>query len=377
MKNKFLILLLLIFFLNVNVVAISSDKNSNQNLIDEFLETAKEYSNEIFPELENGEILENIIKGDVFKSETIIERILGLFTKEIKSVISIALKIIAVSVICSLLKNIQLHNDNNVGEIAFYICYLFVVTLVITSYSDISTLCVETMNKLNGFMNTIIPLFLSLMVVNGNFVSVNLMQPVLILMINIVNTLIVDIVIPIIFISMIINIISSISNSIEVSKLPSILQKTSVWTVNFILGILIGVLSLEGTLAANVDGFTAKTTKTVVSTVIPVVGKALSDATDSIIGAVSITKNTLGIVGVIAIVGIICVPVIKILIMMIIFNISSALIEPLVDKRMAKCISDTADSIKIIFGLMTTVSILFIMAITLMIKVGNFTLMYK
>ena len=377
MKYKFLILLLLIFFINTNVVAISSTKNSNQDLIDEFLETAKEYSNEIFPELENGQVLERIIKGDAFESETIIERILGLFTKEIKSVISIAVKIIAVSTICSLLKNIQVHNNNNVGEVAFYICYLFVVTLVITSYSDISTLCVETMNKLNGFMNIIIPLFLSLMVVNGNIASVSLMQPVLILMINLVNTLIVNIVIPIIFISMVINIISSISNSIEVSKLPSILQKTSVWTVNFILGILIGILSLEGSLTANVDGFAAKTAKTVVSTVIPVVGKALSDATDSIIGAASITKNALGIVGIIAIVGIVCIPIIKSLIMMIIFNISSALIEPLVDKRMSKCVSDTADSIKIIFGLMTTVSILFIIAITLMIKVGNFTLMYK
>ena len=200
MKYKFLILLLLIFFINTNVVAISSTKNSNQDLIDEFLETAKEYSNEIFPELENGQVLERIIKGDAFESETIIERILGLFTKEIKSVSSIAVKIIAVSIICSLLKNIQVHNNNNVGEVAFYICYLFVVTLVITSYSDISTLCVETMNKLNGFMNIIIPLFLSLMVVNGNIASVSLMQPVLILMINLVNTLIVNIEIPIIFI---------------------------------------------------------------------------------------------------------------------------------------------------------------------------------
>lgn len=377
MKYKFLILLLLIFFINTNAVAFSSSKTSNQNVIDEFLEAAKEYSSEIFPELENGEVLENIIKGNSFSSETIIERIFGLFTREIKALISIALKIIAVSVICSLLKNIQVHNNNNVGEIAFYICYLFVVTLVISSYSEISGICVETMNKLNGFMNTIVPLFLSLMVINGNIVSVNLMQPILLLMINIINTLIVNIIIPIIFISLIINIISGISNNIEVSKLPSILQKSSVWTVNFILGILIGILSLEGTLAANVDGFTAKTTKTVVSTFIPVVGKALSDATDSIIGAAAITKNALGIVGVIAIVGIVCIPIIKTLIMMIIFNISSALIEPLVDKRMAKCVSEASESIKIIFGLMTTVSILFIISITLMIKVGNFTLMYK
>ena len=83
MKYKFLILFILILFINAKVVATSNSKNLNQNLIDEFLETAKEYSNEIFPELENGEVLEKIIKGDAFKTENIIERILGLFTKEI------------------------------------------------------------------------------------------------------------------------------------------------------------------------------------------------------------------------------------------------------------------------------------------------------
>ena len=375
MKNKiFKFLICLIFVLVIDMPVIAVEKNSN---ITKFLDISKEYSSEVFPELENENILDVLIEGNAFEKESITERILNIFTSEIKSAISIAVKIISVSVLCSLLKNIQVHTKTNVGEVAFYICYLFVVTLSITSYADISNLCVKTMTKLTNFMNLTTPLFLSLMIANGNILSVKFIQPMMIIIINLVNALIVKLIIPIIFISMIINVIGNISDNIEVSKLPSILQKSSAWTVNFILGILIGILSLEGTLAANVDGFTAKTAKTVVSTAIPVVGKALSDATDSIIGAASITKNALGIIGVIAIIGIVCVPIIKALIMTFVFNISSALIEPIVDKRMSKCVGETAESIKIIFGLMVTVSILFIFTITLMLKISNFTLMYK
>lgn len=369
---KFLICLIIFLFVDSSVFGIENDSTIN-----EFLDTAKEYSKEIFPELENKNILDALVKGDAFEEGKITERIINIFAKEIKNVIAITFKIISVSVICSVLKNIQVHNKSSVGEVAFYICYLFVVTLAINSYSDIAKLCVEAMTKLTNFMNIITPLFLTLMITNGNILSVKFIQPVLIVIINLVNSLIIKVIIPIIFISMIVNIIGNISNNVEVSKLPSVLQKSSVWAVNFILGILIGVLSIEGTLAANVDGFAVKTTKTVVSTVIPVVGKALSDATDSVIGAASITKNALGIVGVIAIIGIVCVPIIKALIMTFMFNMSSALIEPIVDKRMSKCVSETAESIKIIFGLMVTVSILFIIAITLMIKISNFTLMYK
>ncbi len=377
MKYKIIAFLIIIIFLNSNVSATNNFKQSGTSVIDDFVDTAKEYSTELFPELEEKDVLQSIIDGKTFETQNIFKKVLGIFTNEIKSAISISFKIIAVSLLCSVLKNIQVHNKNNVGEIAFYICYLFVVTLVINSYSNISTICTSSMNKVTKFMNTIVPLFFSLMIANGNIVSVNLMQPILIIMINIVNTLIVNVIIPIVFISLILNIISNISNEIEVSKLPTILQKTSVWTVNFVLGILIGILSIEGTLAANVDGFTAKTAKTLVSTVIPVVGKALSDASDSIIGAASITKNAMGVLGIIAIVGIVILPIIKALTMMMIFNISSALIEPLVDKRMSKCVADTSESIKIIVGLLSTVSILFVISITLIIKVGNFTLMYK
>lgn len=373
-KSIAIIILLFLFQINSEVYALEIGEDID---VDDFLSSAKEYASEVFPEIKTEDVLEKIINGSLFEDENLVQKILGIFTKEIKTSLSLVLKIISVSILCSLLKNIQSHNESSVGEVAFYICYLFVVTLVINSYVEIATLCSDTMTKLNDFMNILTPLILSLLVANGSIASVTIMQPVLILMTSLTNTLITKIILPIIFISMVINIIGNISENIDVSKLPSILQKTSVWTVNFILGIFIGILSLEGTLAANVDGLTAKTAKTVVSTVIPVVGKALSDATDSIIGAASITKNALGIVGVIAIVGIVCVPIIKALVMMFIYNISAALVEPLVDKRMSKCIADAGNAIKIIFALMSTVSILFIISITLMIKVGNFTIMYR
>lgn len=376
MKLKSIVIIILLFLFQITSESYAIEVSEEVD-IDGFLNSAKEYAGEVFPELENENILEMIISGGLFENENLIQRILSVFTKEIKTSISLVLKIISVSILCSLLKSIQAHNESSVSEVAFYICYLFVVTLVINSYIEIAMLCSDTMTKLNDFMNILTPLILTLLVANGSIASVTIMQPVLILMTNITNTLITKIILPIIFISMVINIIGNISDNIDVSKLPSILQKTSVWTVNFILGIFIGILSLEGTLSANVDGLTAKTAKTVVSTVIPVVGKALSDATDSIIGAASITKNALGIVGVIAIVGIVCIPIIKAFVMMFIYNISAALIEPLVDKRMTKCIADAGNAIKIIFALMSTVSILFIISITLMIKVGNFTMMYR
>ncbi len=56
------------------------------------------------------------------------------------------------------------------------------------------------------------------------------------------------------------------------------------------------VVSLEGTLSSSIDGITAKTGKAVVSSAIPVVGKILGDAVDTVLGCGLILKNAVGII---------------------------------------------------------------------------------
>ena len=56
------------------------------------------------------------------------------------------------------------------------------------------------------------------------------------------------------------------------------------------------MLSIEGTLTSSVDGITAKTTKAVVTSAIPVVGKILGETVDAVLGSANILKNAVGFV---------------------------------------------------------------------------------
>ena len=137
--------------------------------------------------------------------------------------------------------------------------------------------------------------------------------------------------------------------------------------------IFASVLSLEGSLAANVDGVTAKTAKSVVSNAIPVVGKLLGDTVDSVMGGLSITKNAVGTIGVMVIIAMTIVPLVRTLILMFTFNLAAAIIEPIADGRIVKCMSAIGDSVKILFAILATTTFLFVIAITLMIRMTNFS----
>ncbi len=342
--------------------------------IDTFLNETKQYTADFFPNLNSQNIVDELINGGNIDSKSLLNKVVDIFIGKIKENAKIIFSIIAVSILCSILKNVQSTFGGNVSEIAFYVCYLFIIILIITSYTDVISVCRDTITKLNNFMNMLIPLVLGLLVTNGNIVSVSILQPVLLVMTSIINVVISNVILPIIFVSTMMNLIGNISENIKISKIPKLLQKTCLWCLEFILIIFIGVLSIEGTLGANVDGVTAKAAKSIVSTVIPVVGKALSDATDSILGATMITRNAVGIIGMIAIISIVLNPLISVLIMMITYNVAAALIEPIVDSRISQCMSGMGDSIKIVFALMATVCMLFIISTTIMIKIGNFSI---
>jgi stage III sporulation protein AE len=110
---------------------------------------------------------------------------------------------------------------------------------------------------------------------------------------------------------------------------------------------------------------------------VPVVGKILGDAVDSVLGGSVILKNAVGLLGIIVILGIALTPIIKAAILMIIFNVAAVIIEPISDSRITKCMSGVGDSIKILFGIMVTVTFLFIISITLVVKMSNFSIMYR
>ncbi len=275
------------------------------------------------------------------------------------------------------MKNLQNSYGGTVSEIAFYVCYMLIILLIVTSFTNITNICIQTIKKLNNFMGLIIPTIITLLVTMGNISTATVMQPVILAMISIISTLISNLIIPVILISTILNLISNISSKVNVEKISTFFKKSVMYILEFIMIIFVGILSIEGSLSANVDGVTAKVAKSVISNSVPVVGKLIGDAADSVIGAVGITKNAIGIIGIIVIIVITIIPIIKAFVLMMLFNLSSAICESIADNRISKCMSLTADSIKTIFGIMIMTVFLFAIAITLMIKVSNFSLVYR
>jgi stage III sporulation protein AE len=126
-----------------------------------------------------------------------------------------------------------------------------------------------------------------------------------------------------------------------------------------------------------VDGVTSKTAKFAISTFIPVVGKTLSDAADTVIGCTLLIKNAAGIAAMIGVIMICAVPLLKILALAALYKCAGALLEPISEKRVTNCINDVAGSMIHVFAISVSVAFMFLISVTALISASNISAMIR
>ena len=376
------IILFFIFFLTTKVNA----ENLTTKMIQEekenfgitsFIQETKKYSDDFFADINISEVLNSAITGKV-DNKSILNKILNIFGKEmvssLKYIISILVIVLIHSVIRAFADNLQ---TSNISKNIYFVQYILIITLVMSNFSNLLLNIKETITNLVGFMNSLVPLLITLMIYTGNIATSSLLEPIIMFIITFISNLIIDLIIPVVSIIAALIIISKISDKVQIGRIAKFMKSSIIWFLGIALTIFVGVISLEGTLASSVDGITAKTAKAAVSSMIPVVGKILGDSVDSVLGCGLVLKNALGVVGVIIVIGICAMPIIKLSILTIVYNITSAIIEPLADKKIVKLLEELGDVFKLLLGIMCSVSVLFIVGITLVIKISNSGMMYR
>ncbi len=225
-------------------------------------------------------------------------------------------------VIHSILKSISesLENDN-ISRLIFYVQYILIVTIVMSNFSQIITMIKTSTTNMVGFINILIPLLTTLMVFTGNLTTTSMLQPVIMFSVNFIGNMIHSVILPVVLVASSLSIVSKISDRVQIDRISKMFKSGITWFLGITLTIFVAVVSLEGTLSSSVDGITAKTTKAVVSPAIPIVGKILGDAVDSVLGCGIILKNAVGIVGVVVILGICIGPILKLVLAMITYKI--------------------------------------------------------
>lgn len=376
----FLVIVLCIMFPTQSTYASNEQTIQEQQEefgIHDFLKSAEQYKGEFFEDIDIDEILNHAIKGEI-NNETLGKKIIHLLGSEMVTSLKAIGSILVILVIHSVLKAISESLENtNIAKLIYYAQYVLIITIILASFSDIVKLVQDTTTNLVGFMNMLVPLLITLMMSTGSFATSGVIEPIILFMINFIGNVIQDILLPFVMIFTALVILSKLSDQIKVDKLSKFFHSGIVWFLGIMLTVFVGVISLEGTLSSSVDGITAKTTKAVVSSAIPVVGKILGDAVDTVLGCGVILKNAVGLVGVIIILGICMVPIIKLAMLTLAYKLLAGITQPIADEKITSLLEQIGDIFKIFLAILSSISFLIIIGTALVLKISNSGMMYR
>ena len=345
--------------------------------ISSFIKEAQKYTQNTFKDIDVNELFTSAITGKI-DNDTIIKSIVSLVGKEVLNCATVLGSILVIIIIHSILKSISEGLENkNVAQITYYVQYILIVTLIMANFSDILQMVKTSIQNLVGFMNSLVPLLITLMLTTGNFASAGILEPIILFIITFIGNFITTILLPFVLISTALAIISKVSSRIQVDKLSKFFNSTVVWTLGVVLTLFVGIISVEGSLSSTVDGITAKTTKAAVSNFIPVVGKILGDAVDTVMGCSNILKNAVGIVGVVVVIAICVGPIIKLAILMGLYYLAGAVCQPIADEKIVKLLEEMGNTFKMLLAIMCSVAVMLIVGTTLVLKITNSGLMYR
>ena len=167
MKKKILILFILILIFGT-IPSYATEEIINSQIeelnISSFIKEGESYTKDIFPDINLTEFLNSTIKGEI-DNKNIFYGIFSLFGEEILDSISLLASILVIIIIHSILKNFtdNLNNKDGIGQIAYYIEYILIVTLIMANFSSIINMIKESISNLVGFINCLIPILLALM----------------------------------------------------------------------------------------------------------------------------------------------------------------------------------------------------------------------
>lgn len=346
--------------------------------INQFISNINHELNEDIPMLSPQTIKDIASNGLAYDWQKLTQSLLARLFKELAANIHLMGKLLFLAVLCALLQNLQNSFESSaISVLAYGICFVFLTVIALTAFYNALGIVRQTVQTMIGFMEALLPLLISLLAGMGAITSAALFTPLMLFVINTVSVIVRDIVLPLLFLTGVLECVNYLSDKYRLNNLASVFKQTSMIILGLTMVIFIGIISIQGVTGSVADGLTLRTAKFATATFIPVVGKMFADTVELVMGASLLLKNAVGVFGVLVIILLCILPVIKLISLILIIKVAGALIEPMGDEKMAKCLDGIGNNLLLVFGALLTVALMLFLAITMIIGAGSMALMLR
>lgn len=257
--------------------------------------------------------------------------------------------------------------NKSTSEAAFFACFTLMSAAAIKCFSVAMGYGTDVITAMSDFITKLSPVLMIMLATSGNVVSASAFQPVMSGAVYVVSVVIDKCLVPLIAFSSVLAVAGNISDKVQLSGFCRVVKSISKWLMAAIITIFTGISAIYGFSSPALDAVSGKAVKFAVGSLVPVVGTFLSDTLETVVSGTRLMKNSVGTAGIIVTCVICVIPVLKIGVIQLMLKLTSAIAEPLTDKRISSMMWEVSESVTTVFAVVIMVAVLFLINISIIL----------
>ncbi|MDU4892455.1 MAG: stage III sporulation protein AE [Clostridium sp.] len=378
MKKCIFILMLLLALMPITAygsdsINIDEEQQSKINELYDYISNMQD-ENELLREISPKEFVESYMKNgqDTGEERRLLKAGIAYLFREVLASFTIIGQLIIIAIVCALLNNLQnAFSNEKVAHVAYFACYGVMIILIARGFYIGVELTQDVIKTISNFMAALMPVLIMLLASVGSVSQALIMDPIVMGLCTFGTHLYSTVIIPVVCMSFVLSFVNNISSDYNIDNLTNLLKKSALWVQGIFLTVFIGLLTIRGIAGSSLDIVTTKTAKFAVESFVPVVGKAISDAFATVASYTLLLKNSISLLGTVILICIILLPIIKIYALGFMYKLTSALLQPVTDKKVSSVIDSAGGSLMLLGSCIVCVSIMFFIVLAMVAATGK------
>lgn len=179
---------------------------------------------------------------------------------------------------------------------------------------------------------------------------------------TLLTTAVSELLIPLIYIFLGIAVVCHIFQQPLLKDMSKLIKWLIVWFLKIILYVFTGYISITGVVGGSTDATMLKATKLTISSMVPVVGSILSDASEAVLVSAGLMKNAVGIYGLLAVIALWVGPFIQIGVQYLMLKCTAGICELFGTNKMSDLVKAFSGAMGLVLAMIGAVCLIFIIS---------------
>ncbi len=295
---------------------------------------------------------------------SIVKEAISHIKPSISDAAGVCLSIITCVILCSVVKVFP----GSPQKIVSLVGALLIGYLLLKPSNSLINLGSETVRELSDYGKLLFPILTSALAASGGITKSTALYTGAVAFNTILTSVISSVIVPFIYVYLCVTIASAAINEKMLEKVKSFIKWLITWGLKIVLYVFSGFMGITGVISGSADAAAVKATKLTISSVVPIVGGILSDASETVLISAGIVKNSVGIYGMLAVIAVWIGPFLKIGVQYLLLKLTGAISEMFTAEHTSKVIQDFASAMGLLLAMTGTVCLLLLISVVCFMK---------